>query len=123
LQYTIDVLRSLREREIAPTNPTLHHLPSARLQTDLHDLRAFVEGLRLDDYVQVDRPIPMLLREDYQLILARMQQHVLDYGPPNYPRAATYYLLAEMLLHFGLEHGEPMQIARRLQKRLPSIDW
>ena len=83
LQYAIDVLKTLREREIAPTNPKLHHLPSARLQKELDDLMAFVEGLTPDDYAQVDRPTPMLSTEDYKFILARMQQNVLDYGPPS----------------------------------------
>jgi hypothetical protein len=123
VRHAVEVLLTLRARGIAPANPRLRRLRRERLLSSLDTLRQVLEGLTLEDYRQVDRPHPVLSMQDYSYILLRMVQHVRDYGPRKFSNEGRYHVVASLLIAFGLEHGQPAKVARRLQKRLSQLKW
>jgi hypothetical protein len=92
-----------------------------RLQSALNTLKRLVEGLSPKDYGQVDRPRRLLPMKDYSFILFQMVQHVREYGPRKFSRAGIDSGVADILIAFGLEHGQPATVAFRLQNGCPSL--
>jgi hypothetical protein len=99
-------------------NQTLRPMRRERLQSALNTLKRLVEGLSPEDYGQVDRPRLLLPMKDYSFILFQMVQHVREYRPRKFSRAGIDSGVADILIAFGLEHGQPATVALRLQKRL-----
>jgi hypothetical protein len=125
---------TLRARHTFPEDPALRHISSNKIITEHYGTIAkIVKGLTLADYQEMCRfqhelLNVMMINPGTQAsfsqqtldadLLTDMRQAFKNYGPsPPYPDQSILHTIAVIFIAFGLEKGERLQVARRLQRR------
>lgn len=119
------VLRLLRERNMVPMNPKLHHLRTTTVHSAFETVTRVIEGLTIEDFTNAGFPdpnIPSAFTRVYKnSLLVRMRGAFRQYSPLHYWNGAIHSAIATILKSFGIrdDTGQaltPVAIQKRLQR-------